>query len=60
MSGQCNRLLFSAYGFFASLKLLSGSLAEASALVLQKFLRGRGILLLLMNPTLFGFDSHMD
>ena len=43
-----------AYGFVASLGLLSGSLAEAGALVLQKFLGGRGVVLLLLNPTLVG------
>ena len=58
LSGHEDRLPFGAYGFVASMSLLSGSLAEASAFVLQKFLRGRGILLLLKNPTLFGLHGR--
>ena len=36
LSGHVDRLPFGAYGFVASLDLLSGSLAEASAFVLQQ------------------------
>ena len=54
LSGEVRRLSFDAYGFIASMELLSGRLAEASTLFLQKFLRGCGVLLLLENPTLFG------
>ena len=54
LSGKVHRLPFGAYGFFASMELLSGRLAEASTLFLQKFLGSCGVLLLLKNPALFG------
>ena len=59
LSGQVSRLPYGAYGFVASLELLSGSLAEAGALLFQQLVGECGVLLTLLNPTLFGCSSSL-